>query len=1194
MTHSVKHPVDIEITDLMRAQAMRDTVRVGHYFVFADDRSALAPARPDRRGRLARLLLRPPAPTGGRVLALTDQPVDLAGVTLRPRDRGVRPMACLVSDRDLYRAEEDTVHLFAAMPAPRDDVSLVVTCHGEALTERPLQFERGVAMETLTALVPGAYAAELRAGGATLGQPRHFTVAAYALAPLAGRLRSHALDRAADNLTFELDVESYQLPFDGRLAVSLMDAGREVARKKLSPTAPGRYSGSLRMRGDGPFRLRLQAVDDAERVAEVTLPGSRAHERALTTVSELGTEMHFSLMPEPGALPVRGGYLSEGEVLATPITVDELVTDDARLHVRADIGDLTLIVLDLATARYTVTTHGVARAGDRIEVDTGGAAAAAVFVGALVGGRFVAGDMAGGQPFEAFTTFLRPQRLDLALDLPAKARPREALVLDLRTGVDEPVPVLVCVRDQRLTTADTPDKALGAALKAGVAAATAGMAEAGIDPLSELFEHSPWGPLMAHTRYLGMRTQSGVPVPAPPPSTVLRARAALPRAAAAPAQARGGSFDFEADALSEMRALAGSAPLEPEGMAMGALEQAEPDSGGVAKLFEADDEYGRFEAKPEPEPEAEPEPGPAREAFPELLFYGLVPVRGSEQLRIPLGDSLTTLAVEAFALHRGDWVERKAQVVVDQPVRADLELPPAIHPGDRVRGRLRVHVTGGRARVRLRCDDRDVPVRRPDGGRVEPGAVLPTPIELDFDAGPGRWQAEVEDVDGGERDRVEREVTAPGRIRHLVRELGLLMPGDHITLDSADALTLRVLPSVDQPCDQLVTATAGYAHLCCEQTAAKILSAVLMYLSAPGPVQRRQAEDIILSGIARERTMLRPGRGFIMYPNYESISDHYSRLAVRYLWNLDQLEALPEASPALREAARVGVGLADVAAQAHGMSRVPKQVSSIEDAYAAARAGSHTGAARSYIDRMVEIDGAEVRVREPRHLVADRAVLAYAAATLLVLGDLSRAVRIANVVTRQLGEGGGLYSTVDSVAAIALMIQLRSAGLIDGGGRVRVNGRELDTTEAAALSDQAESIEVIEGVAAVEVTRIVDEDWGAFSTGVPVKVGFRTGSNQRVKSHRPGDRVDLVVSLPQGYQVGDLAHVHLPPAMAWIEGGGKVQRFSRDFEGKNELRVPVLVTAPIDGRQRFAVCVRNMFEEERAGSPGLIEVKGRS
>jgi hypothetical protein len=1198
------HAVDIQLTDFMRAFASRDAVKVGHYFVFVEPRAlGSRPQRSGLRGRLERLLVNREPEARGRVLPLFDRPVELAGVTLTPRDRGIAPMACLVTDRDLYRAEVDTVHLYAAMPGPRDGVSLVVTCHGEPFTERALSFQDGVALASLAALLPGQYTARLMLSDRPFGQAVSFTVAEYTLAPLSGRLLSHALDRAAQQLTFELAVESYQVPFEDPLAVVLVDAGREVASTTLSPAAPGRYRGALPLRGEGPFRLQLQSAHDAGRVAEVVLPGARARERALTVVSELGTERLFSLMPEPGALPVRGGYLSEGDVLSTPLIVDQIVTERGVIRARADVDELALVTLDLATGQFSTQSRGHVAAGEDVAVDTDGAVTM-VFAGGFVQGR----------PFEGYTTFLRPTRLALDVEVAATARPYEELVVRLRCQSTARVPVLLCVRDQRLTATDTPEKALAAAAKAGIDAATAGMAESGIESLAALLEDTPWGPSLAiwdqQTSSPDMNLAAPAPAPSPSPvrtmaspswavapsgrpmggrSSEVASEGAL-RGAEAPSLARARAEARGHDDVAKAKAaVRDDFDEEATGLQAAAGAQMEDVSLDLARLSEPAELDGAAGGQAGLDTGAVP---PARATFPELLFYGVVPVSGQEDVRVALGDTLSTFVVEAFALHGGDWAEARASVVVDQPVRVDLDLPPAVHPGDRVRGGLRAHVTSGRARVRLACDGAAVSLRRADNSMVQPDEVLATPVELVFDVVPGSYRAEVADAAGGETDALERQVGVPGRFKHLLREVGLLQAGDAITLDSAGALSLRILPAIDEPFDMLVTATAGYEHLCCEQTAAKILAAVFMYLAADGPQRRQQAQDIIVAGVARERTMLRPNQGFAMYPDRDMISDHYSRLAVRYLWNLDQLDQIAEVSPVLREAAREGVSLADVAAGAHGMARVPERISSMEDAYAAVRADAHLGEVRTYIDRAVEIDGRGARVRDAVHAVADRAQLAYAAACLFALGDHARGVRAAGAVTRQLNEQGALYSTVDSVAAIALMVQMRVAGVVASSGRVRVNGREMSALEATTLGERVETVEVLSGVAAVEVARILEEDWAAFAGGVPVKIGFRDGSDNRAGRFRMGDRVELVVSLSGGYQPGDLVHVSLPACMSWLHGGGKVKRFTVDFAGKDEVRVPVIVTGAIEGPQHFAACVRNMFEEERAGSPGLIAVHG--
>ncbi len=39
-------------------------------------------------------------------------------------------------------------------------------------------------------------------------------------------------------------------------------------------------------------------------------------------------------------------------------------------------------------------------------------------------------------------------------------------------------------------------------------------------------------------------------------------------------------------------------------------------------------------------------------------------------------------------MSEGNWTQNKTTVVVDKPVRVDLELPLAVHANDKVRGRL--------------------------------------------------------------------------------------------------------------------------------------------------------------------------------------------------------------------------------------------------------------------------------------------------------------------------------------------------------------------------------------------------------------------------------------------------------------------------------------------------------------------------
>ena len=107
---------------------------------------------------------------------------------------------------------------------------------------------------------------------------------------------------------------------------------------------------------------------------------------------------------------------------------------------------------------------------------------------------------------------------------------------------------------------------------------------------------------------------------------------------------------------------------------------------------------------------------------------------------------------------------------------------------------------------------------------------------------------------------------------------------------------------------------------------------------------------------------------------------------------------------------------------------------------------------------------------------------------------------------------------------------------------------------------------------------------------------FLEVNGRRTESCEPGDMVDLVVKLVDGYHPGDLLWVCLPAALTSVQGGGQVKKFAVDFRGCHRLKIPLAVTSVTvcpdgsSGYQHILVMLRNMFEEERVGNPGGIPV----
>jgi hypothetical protein len=461
----------------------------------------------------------------------------------------------------------------------------------------------------------------------------------------------------------------------------------------------------------------------------------------------------------------------------------------------------------------------------------------------------------------------------------------------------------------------------------------------------------------------------------------------------------------------------------------------------------------------------------------------------------------------------------------------------------------------------------------------------------------------LEDLKTHEQDVTERTVEAIGYFKALARRFKLVLTGETISRSATDALQMRLLPSLDKPFNVLCDSTANYGHRCCEQTAAKLIAAVAA-LMAGG--EQTKLRDVILAGVAREKQMYLPGRGFMMYPPQESggntsPNDYWGKRAAEHLCGLALIgkplftSGANSYDPAITQALHEVVEMGQDAAKAYRLEMLPTKIENGRDAYrAVAGQAASEGEALEYARRTLK-SFAEKQNNASRGAVLNREEQAYCAAAVLAGNDQSNlglAVEAANQLASSLDGEGRLYSTVDSAALISLMAALRAAGIGVGGkigSRVRLDGREMPLTEAleVAGAGQSEEITVLEGAALVELTSEVSEDWNTFRAEVPVGIQLARPGILNLRPLRVGDSLELVVKLEQ-YEPGLLAQVCLPPALSKIEGGGEVKKFSVDFSGRTEVRIPLRATGhTLPTGEHWAILVRNMFKEEQAGNPGL-------
>jgi hypothetical protein len=1130
------------VTDAELARRIGSDILVGSVFAFLPQRAFSNPAL----AWAAKLFGGSREP---RILSLLGgEGGSLPGLTVRAASLPRLSLFAVTSDKALYREGRDEVHLLVVEPlAPGASVVLEILVHGALFATREVRLDaRGAAAVTLRELPTGDY--QVRPQGAPDAFPAcEFTVAEYRLAPLVMRLVERRLE--GNMLAVKLFLESFGTPVTARVKLALMARGIRLP-EQIVVVKNGVAEATFKLVGRGPHAINAQLVMDPSRTATVPIVGSREEERSRTVLSALGEEVGASLLPGASSQPVRGLWLDRGPIRSTPFHLERVDTRKARLTAMTAIDTAVLAVID-AAGEHQERELGALASGAVIEVEVPGP------MGLLALGAFIQ-----GEPWEGWAAVVTPSSVSAEISVPEKCTPGEEARIELDTGrVKDDASVYVVVKDARLLSSDTPASRLAGGLKAHAEGAgrvlsvgTVGQRLADVLP----------APYDIETMY-----ESGVVYSSADYDTLC----------------------LDDDSYDATMPLLGAPPPE-EDYASPAEDDAPPAEGDA--------------------PPAEAVRGaapPPRRAVqePEVLFAGLVETRnGRASVPVRLGPGFADYLVEAFVLSGLDWAPAEARFRAEKAQFVSLELPAFVHPEDAALARLHVGSRLEGVRVRVLRDGVEVPLIR-DGQLLAAGEPLGVGLtELTFLAGPGLYEALLEGP-SGVLAREVKQVEEPGRPRRLARTVRLLEPEQALSVEEdASIVSLRVLPGLKGPFRALVTATADYGHACCEQTAAKMLAACAMYALAgegseheSGAALRAKAESIILAGVARERSMFLPGRGFKMYPeNLDEPDTYWGPKAAEHLQHLALLKDLGGVAalgPALSRAVEEGLAMARDAMRAYQRTWPPMRMESSADAYQALRFG---GGGREAEALAVARHCAEKVGDEGKGAVAMRAEVAYAAAVLLRAGgtaELPWAMALANWVIAQLGENGRLYSTVDSVAAISLLVELQAARVVGGEGVAEVDGERVPVAEVAASARAVRSVRALDSRVAVEVTRQVEEDWGGFHAKLPVAVSLlKDGSVSRQLTAT--DAVELWVRLESGYKPGDLLWVCLPDALSRVVGGGQVKQFSLDFAGEHELWIPLAATGVTVGRKgetapaRFAVCVRNMFEEERGGSPGYIEV----
>jgi len=691
-----------------------------------------------------------------------DKEITLPGTRITPTALPRPQLVSLTCDKALYRANRDTVRLLIAAPqSANTEMKLKLRLSGNPYADYPLTLdEYGLCLWSMQGLPEGEYEATLE--GIDIDACR-FEVAEYRLAALNAELVEQQL--RGKTLHYTLSVTAFGQPYHDPVEVELQERGQRVGkRERLTCNHEGECHGTVKLTGAGPYTLSVFA---GERTATVALKGSEQERRETLTISELGKVHELSLLPLPQADECRGMYIMQDGSNTAPFLVQRVIGGEVEITPRVEVEMLRAVVVDPARGTSEESKHEQVRANKGIRLPVPQP------YGIVLLGAFIE-----DKAWEGWCAVLHPSGLQLQCEAPQTAKPGARIVVSLKTSAtDRVVPVQLIVKDQRLIAPSDPQVELAACIKKNLGTWYEQSYTGEVDQqLAELSQ-----PQVVYGRAIGSSAvMTAFPASVAPPGPV-----------------------FQSSAFTQ----ASAAAVPTSGMPLMAREEKVRGRIATDERATGGRERGR-EIKPAAALTR------VRLQFPEIIYNNIVRVQGEAKVEITLGDSMTRYSIEAFALlpETLDWQRTETTLEAVQQVYGELTVSPFVFPGDPVMGRLDIGAASGRALVEVRHDGELLPLFLADGTAITPDLPVTAGSVVRFPVRPGAITATVRDALTGETDASERYITEPGKLRHIMRRLRLLTPGDEVTLQEAHVQELKPMPGLERPFQFFIEGAAKYPY----------------------------------------------------------------------------------------------------------------------------------------------------------------------------------------------------------------------------------------------------------------------------------------------------------------------------------------------------------------------------------------------
>jgi DNA-binding transcriptional MerR regulator len=1170
LSTTVTNPVEYEL--------VRQSVRVGSAFAFIDGLEG------EGSRKLHTLLHGQRAGAGvvsRAVIAVDDSGIDLPGCTLKGRAVDKNSVCVMVPDKDVYKEGDGVARVFVFDPQTKNGfVTVAVSLDGAPLDNVQVELDdNGCGLMRYPTLVSGEYSLSIAGGRATC----RFFGARYELAPLTVVVES-ARAEASDVVRLSLAAESFGSPFSGRCRMRAIEDGVHAFLEGEVEFKDGKFELPLGLSGKtGAISVQFSSKDDARLVASTPVQGARKEEREGTEISKLGAITSISLLRHESSRQAKGLFFDASGASNTPVVLGSCVGRSIELSFNDDASDVVVFVRASASGEKAIVELGNVKRGQTKSVAFGGGVA-----------MFHIGMFVGGKPWEGHAAVVAPASGGLFVEAPSEAQPGEEFTFKVRAPMGSSV--LVKILDKRLRAQDEAITAAAARLKRWISEAILGRHTGRVN--GRLPEHmnprTYWpllggimggGGVMGGTGGSGLIGSSGLgdgwTYAAPPDANIFYSTDDISsmvednstRSLQLTGQHTnsGGSSMGPGDVYgARVIARRGASPVDGFAGQVSNFVQSRQER----VVFTQPNFYSPLHAQQNwqlpqsrvpvaaalaAEAVVEKQAKKARETEADIVYCDLLRVDVERSVTIRLPDVIGAYDIKAFGASNGgaDWDATESSVRVSKNVYVEPLIPRLAHPDDRVMARAVIVGAPDDAMCNVRVNGSFVQFERTRNGAN---------IHLRWPAALGVHEVSV--VSSAGSDKVARVVEEPGEEVVLTQELLILKKGKRFDVSEEGAISVQVMPGIQRELALAVSVCVDFQHSCCEQTSAKLVAAFMAFITGDDS-SRDKSRQSIINGEARLRSMYSQGRGFAYYPG-GSVNEWASATTARRVLQVSAMLDGTRVPPDIKQAVASLKDMANDVSRAHG-GLGAETTGKMESAYFARRGVSDS-------DVRAVLDGLGAQA------YAYKAEACYCAAALLAAGSLDDGIRVANEAAKAMGgaNGGGWHGTVESLAYMHLVNELRKAGVVPGakGTHVKIDGEKVPLEAAVGKSD-ASVVEAVDGAVALRVNRIEKIRFDEARSNVPIVVELKPDGDRI----RAGNTAKLVVKLSDGYKQGDVLCVALPDCLSQVVGGALAKKIQVDFSGKDSIEIQVAVHEA-DGPQRWSSVVRNMYDGSRLGSVG--------